>query len=136
MLCIPFFLVNFCTNDLIIFQKIYREIHEENPEDVMMHLRNAIDLSIKERFGFRKITFMKTFIDEAKKFDFPLPSYDFIYQLFTEGSERIHQGKIHTSFEIQEAIRTVSNFIDELETIEVTKEKIDDFVKKSGCVRA
>jgi hypothetical protein len=59
-----------------------KEILKEDPEDVMMHLRNAIDLSIKERFGFKKILFMKTFIDEAKKYDFPLPSYDFIYQLF------------------------------------------------------
>ena len=112
-----------------------KEILNKNSEDVMMHLRNAIDLSLKERFGFKKISFMGTFIDEAEKYDFPLPSYSFIYQYFTEGSQRSHQGKIHTPFEAREAIRTVSNFIDELETLEVTKERIDDFIRKSKVVK-
>jgi hypothetical protein len=101
----------------------------------MMHLRPSIDLSIKERFGFREIRGMKQFIEEANKNDFPLPSYDLIYEYFNEGSQRSHQGKIHTAFEAREAIRTVSNFIDELETIEITKERIDDFINKSKVVK-
>jgi hypothetical protein len=112
-----------------------KEILEENPEDVMMHLRTAIDLSLKERFGFKDIRGMGAFIDEAKEFDFPLPSYDLIYYYFDEGSKRSHQGKVHMQFDAKEAIRTVSDFIDELETIEVTQEKIDRFVRDSKSVR-
>jgi hypothetical protein len=107
----------------------------KNHEDVMMHLRNAIDLSLKERFGFKKIQFMGTFFEEAKDYGFPLPSYDLIYQYFNEGSKRSHQGKTHTQFEAQEAVRTVSNFIDELETLEVSQKMIDEFISKSQVVK-
>ena len=34
----------------------------------------------------------------------------------------------------QEAIRTVNNFIDELEALEVSNEMINDFIKNSKCV--
>jgi hypothetical protein len=112
-----------------------KEILTKNPEDVMMHLRSAIDLSLKERFGFKKINFMIKFFEEAKEDNFPLPSYDLIYQYFNEGSQRSHQGKIHTSFEAQEGIRTVNNFIDELETLEVSKEVISNFIRKSEFVK-
>jgi hypothetical protein len=68
-----------------------KRLIKTDPEDVMMHLRNAIDLSIKERFGFKKISFMGRFIEDAKKYDFALPSYDYIYQFFQEGSERMQR---------------------------------------------
>jgi hypothetical protein len=55
----------------------------------------------------------------------------FLYNLI---QNRSHQGKIHTPFEAREAIRTVSNFIDELETLEVSKDMISDFIKKSKFV--
>jgi hypothetical protein len=112
-----------------------KDILSKNPEDVMMHLRPAIVLSLKQRFGFKIIHPMKAFIEDAKRYDLPLPSYDLIYHYFNEGSQRSHQGKMHMSFEAQEAIRTVSNFIDELETLEVSKEKIDDFIRKSNAVK-
>ncbi len=108
---------------------------KDHPEDVMNHLRTAIDLAIKERFEFKEIPRMIKFIDQAEKLQFPLPSYDLIYTYFNEGTERIHEGKIHTSFEALEVIRTVSNFIDALEALEITKDKIDEFVKSCGCVK-
>jgi hypothetical protein len=112
-----------------------KQILSKSPEDVMIHSRNAIDLSLKERFGFKKIQFMVAFFEEAKDHGLPLPSYDLIYQYFNEGSKRSHQGKIHTPFEAQEAIRTVNNFVDALETLEVTKEMINDFIRKSKVVK-
>jgi len=36
-------------------------------------------------------------------------------------------------FDIRESIRLVNDFIDELETIEVAKEKIDESVKNNRC---
>jgi hypothetical protein len=98
-----------------------KENAKKNPEDVMNHARTAIELAIKERFHLRKITRMIEFIEQADKNQFPLPSYDLIYTYFSEGSHRIHQGRIHTTFEANEVIRTVSNFIDELDMIEITK---------------
>ena len=108
---------------------------QDNPEDVMNYLRSAIDLSIKEKFGFKKIPKMIRFIDDADKLGFPLPSYSLIYTYFSEGSGRIHAGKIHTLFEAKEAIRVVSNFIDQLEIIEVTQQQIDEFKGKSKSVQ-
>lgn len=111
-----------------------RELAETNPEDVMGHLRTAIDLAIKERFKIKKIPFMKKFFEEAVRLDFHLPSYDIIYYYFYEGSQRLHSGKVHTSFEITEVTKTVSNFIDELELIQVTDDKIHEFAKNCKCV--
>ena len=111
-----------------------RESLEGKIEDVTLHLRPAIDLSIKERFGFKTLHPMSKFINDAKKFGFPLPSYDFIYTIFDEGSDRMHSGKPPTSFEAKEMITTVSHFIDSLETITVDKEKIEDFKKKCSAV--
>lgn len=108
-----------------------KEKVESNPEDVMGHLRTAIDLSIRERFGFSKIHKMIFFLDDAERLNFMLPSYSLIYTFFNEGSKRLHEGKVHTSFEAKEAIRTVTNFIDELELIQVTEEQIQNF--KKGC---
>jgi hypothetical protein len=104
------------------------------PEDVVIHLRGAIDLSIKEKFGFKKIQRMTTFLQKADELNFPLPSYDLIYTYYDVGSGRFHSGKIHTPFEVNEAIRTVSNFIDELDLIQVTKEQIKDFAAKCDAV--
>jgi hypothetical protein len=112
-----------------------KENAKKNPEDVMNHARTAIELAIRERFNFRRITKMVEFIEQADKNHFPLPSYDLIYTYFSEGSHRIHQGRIHTTFEANEVIRTVSNFIDELDVIEITKTQIKDFVNKCNCVQ-
>lgn len=51
---------------------------KDHPEDVMNYLRTAIDLAIKERFGFKEIPRMIKFIEQAEKAGFPLPSYDLI----------------------------------------------------------
>jgi hypothetical protein len=107
-----------------------KEKINEYPEDVMGHLRTAIDLSIKERFGFKKIHKMLNFLEDAQRLNFPLPSYSVIYTYFNEGSKRLHEGKINTSFEAREAIRTVSNFIDELELIQISSEQIENFKKE------
>lgn len=104
-------------------------------EDVTLHLRPAINQSLLERFGFKEIRPMKRFIEDAKKLNFPLPSYDFIYEIFDEGSDRLHAGKAPTTWEAQEMIRTVSNFIDALDLIEVTNEEIEEFKKNSTTVK-
>jgi len=103
-------------------------------EDVTLHLRPAIDLSLQERFGFKKIHPMSRFIDDAKKMNFPLPSYDFIYDIFTEGNDRLHTGKPPTNWESQEMIKTVSSFVDALDLIEITTEEIEEFKKNSKTV--
>ncbi|MGI0013427.1 MAG: hypothetical protein ACREBU_08320 [Nitrososphaera sp.] len=105
------------------------------PEDVVIHLRGAIDLSIKEKFGFKKIQPMTTFLQKADELNFPLPSYDLIYTYYDVGSGRFHSGKIHTPFEVNEAVRTVSNFIDELDLIQVTKEQVEAFAKNCDAVK-
>ena len=87
-----------------------RECLNGKIEDVTLHLRPAINQSLLERFGFKKIHPMSRFIDDAKKLKFPLPSYDFIYSIFDEGSDRLHAGKPPTNWEAQEMIRTVSSF--------------------------
>jgi hypothetical protein len=111
-----------------------KEKIESNPEDVMGHLRTAIDLSIRERFGFSKIHKMINFLEDAERLDFTLPSYSLIYTYFNEGSKRLHEGKVHTPFEAREAIRTVTNFIDELELIQVTEEQTQNFKKECKFV--
>lgn len=107
-----------------------KEKIDSNPEDVMGYLRTAIDLSIKEKFGFTKIYKMIIFLEDADRLNFPLPSYSLIYTYFNEGSKRLHEGKINTPFEAKEAIRTVSNFIDELELIQIPDEQIENFKKE------
>jgi len=105
-----------------------------NWDEVHNHLRPAIDLSIKERFGFKKIHPMKTFLSEAKKYDFPLPSYTTIYHYFDEGSQRIHQGKRNTPLECREALNFVAKFIDRLDSIQVSEKEIEEFKGKSKSV--
>ena len=103
-------------------------------EDVTLHLRPAINQALLERFRFKKIHPMSRFIDDAKKLNFPLPSYDFIYEIYDEGSDRLHAGKPPTSWEAHQMIKTVSSFIDALDLIEISDEDIDDFKKKSSTV--
>jgi len=111
-----------------------RESLSGKVEDVPIHLRSSIDLSIKERFRFSKLHPMSAFLKDADKFDFPLPSYDLIYELFDEGSARLHAGKGPTVFEAKQMIRIVSDFIDSLETITISQEKIDEFKSKCNAV--
>jgi len=105
-----------------------------HPEDVMNYLRTAIDLAIREKFGFKKIEKMIRFLEDADKFDLPLPSYGLVYKMFSEGTGRIHEGKVHTPFEAREAIRFVSNFIDELTVMEIPVEIIEKFKTQSKSV--
>lgn len=106
-----------------------------NPEDVMIHIRTAIDLSIQEKFGFKKIHPMIQFLGDAKKHNLPLPSYDLIYKYFSSGSERIHSGNINTSFEVSQITRTVKEFIDELEEIKISQIEIENFKKQCKFVQ-
>lgn len=111
-----------------------KEKIKSDPEDVMIHLRNAIDYSLKEKFGFADIRPMKRFFDDAEKYGLPLPSYGMIYQLYDEGSERIHQGKIHTEFERELSIKMVDSFIDNLQLMEVDGERLQKFKSLSKSV--
>lgn len=106
----------------------------DSPEDAMIFLRIAIDLSIKEKFGFTKISKMYHFFLDAENFNLPLPSYTLIYTIYDEGSKRIHEGKIPTPFEASQAIELVTNFIAELEKIEISPDVIDEFKKKCKFV--
>ncbi len=116
-------------------QKALKALEENRLEDVFTNLRSAMDLALKERFGFAKINPMKRFFEDADKYNFPLPSYDLAYKYFDEGSVRIHSGKIHTSFDAREAIRYVSNFVDQLDLINVTQGQIEDFKRQSTSVQ-
>jgi len=102
-------------------------------EDVLNHLRPAIELAIKERFGFTRII-MKTFLIDAEKYNFPLPSYTVLYDYYDEGSHRLHSGKLNTPFECQKALDFVDGFIDRLELISISQKDIDDFKNKSKAV--
>lgn len=115
-------------------EKAKQAVKNRNWDEVLNHLRPAIDLSIKERFGFKKIHPMRTFLSEAKKHNFPLPSYTTIYHYFDEGSQRIHQGKLNTPLECREALDFVAKFIDRLDSIDVSKKEIEEFKKKSKSV--
>lgn len=110
------------------------ELAADSPEDAMIFLRSAIDLSIKAKFGFNKILKMHNFISDAEKFNLPLPSYTLIYTIFNEGSKRIHDGKIHTSFEASQAIELVTNFIVELQKSNISPQLIDSFKQKCTFV--
>ena len=109
-------------------------IDKEDWPDVITHLRSAIDLAIKEKFGFKKIHPMLQFLNNADKYDLPLPSYYLIYSFFDMGSKRLHSGVINTPFEAKEALRVVTNFVDQLDLIEIDQKIIDDFKKKCKFV--
>lgn len=98
-------------------------------DDILNHLRPAIDMAIKEKFGFQKIHPKKQFLKDADKYDLPLPSYTMIYDYFDEGSHRIHGGRINPPWECQKALSFVAEFIDRLELIDVSQKKIEEFKK-------
>jgi len=104
------------------------------PEDVLSNLRTVIELSIKEKFEFEKISNMKNFLEDARKFNLPLPSYSLIHAIYVEGNKRLHAGQINTEFELEESIKMVKNFIDKLDEIEISKKQIEDFKEKSHLV--
>jgi hypothetical protein len=115
-------------------EKAKKAVKDKQWDEVLNHLRPAIDLAIKERFGFKKINPMKQFLQDAEKYNLPLPSYTMLYDYFDEGSQRIHAGKLNTPFECQKALEFVASFIDRLELINVTPKDIDEFKKKSKVV--
>lgn len=133
--------LEFVTNDRKRYVSAFDELQKARDclngkiEDVTLHLRPVINQSLTERFGFTKIHPMSRFIEDAKKLNFPLPSYDFIYDIFDEGSDRLHAGKPPTNWEAQEMIKTVSSFVDALDLIEITAEEIEEFKTKSNTVK-
>lgn len=102
-------------------------------EEILNHLRPAIDLALKERFGFKDIRHMKSFLEEAEEFGL-LPAYEMLYLFFDEGSKRLHKGKIHTPLDCQTAVDYVAKFIDYLAIADISQEKIEEFKQKSRCV--
>jgi hypothetical protein len=101
---------------------------------VFNHLRPAIDLALKEKFGFKKINPMKQFLLDAEKYGLPLPTYAMLYDYFDEGSQRIHSGKLNTPYECQNALEFVAGFIDQLDLIDISKDKLEEFKQKCKCV--
>lgn len=114
--------------------KAKKAVKEGNWEEVLNHLRPAIDLALKEKFGFKRIKGYKKFFDDAGKYGLRLPSYDMIYRYFDEASQRLHEGRVHTPWECQEALDFVAKFIDRLDLIDVSDKEIDEFKKKSKSV--
>ena len=104
------------------------------PENVLNFIRSAIELAIKERFGFTRFKNFWEFLVFADNSDFPLPSYDMLYFYFSESSGRLHAGRLHTPLECQSALEFVNGFIDRLELINISQEKIDNFKKECKWV--
>ena len=115
-------------------EKAKKAVEEKKWDEVLNHLRPAIDLAIKEKFGFKKIQPMKQFLLDAEKYGFPLPSYAMLYDYFDEGSRRLHGGKLHTPWECERALNFVAEFIDRLDLIDVSQKEIEEFRKKSNTV--
>jgi hypothetical protein len=116
-------------------EKAKEAMESRDWEEITNHLRTAIDLAIKEKFGFRKIRFMQAFLDEAEKNGLPLPSFDSLYHYYNMGSGRLHSGSVNPPFEAIQAVRFVSGFVDQLDLIEMDQEKIDSFKKISKTVK-
>lgn len=114
--------------------KAKKAVKEGNWEEVLNHLRPAIDLAIKEKFGFKRIKGYKQFFNDAGKYGLTLPSYDMIYRYFDEASQRLHEGRLHTPWECQEALDFVAKFIERLDLIDVSEEEIKEFKRKSKSV--
>jgi hypothetical protein len=100
-----------------------------NWEEILNHLRPAIDLSLQERFGFKDIRYMKTFLANAEDFGL-LPAYKLLYLFFDEGSKRLHKGKVHTPLDCQTAVDYVAKFIEYLDFVKIPKKKIIAFKQK------
>ena len=114
-------------------EKVKQRVKAGKYEDVLNHLRPAIELAIKERFGFKKVNLWQ-FLTDASASDFPLPSYRTLYFYYDEGSQKLHSGKLITPFECQKALDFVDDFIDSLELINISQKDIDDFKNKSKAV--
>lgn len=114
-------------------ERAKQAVKDRQWEEVLNHLRPAIDLAIKERFGFNEIHPMKLFLDNSKELN--LPSYDMLYFIFDEGSGRLHEGKIHTPLDCQTALEFVARFIDQLDLVDISKEKIEEFKQKCRFVK-
>ena len=108
-------------------EKAKQAVKDEQWTEVLNHLRPAVDLALKEKFGFKRIQPMKSFIADAEKFNLVLPSYTMLYDIFDEGTKRIHEGKLNTPYECQRALEFVAGFIDRLDLIDVTPQQLDDF---------
>lgn len=115
-------------------QRAKQAVKDKNWDEVLNHLRPAIDLAIKEKFGFRRIFPMKRFLSDAEEYNFPLPSYTMIYDYFDEGSHRIHEGKLNTPWECEKALSFVAEFIDRLDLVSVSQEDINEFKRKCKAV--
>lgn len=113
--------------------KAKQAVKNEQWEEVLNHLRPAIDLAIKEKFGFKRVNPMKQFLVDADRYGLPLPTYTMLYDYFDEGSQRIHSGKLNTPYECQKALEFVAGFIDQLDLIDISKEKIEEFKKECRC---
>ena len=114
-------------------EKARHAVTDENYEEVLNHLRPAIELAIKEKFGFKRIK-MWQFLRDAISYNFPLPSYETLYYYYIEGSERLHSGKLGTSLECKKALEFVAEFIDRLDLITTSQKDLDDFMSKSKAV--
>jgi hypothetical protein len=115
-------------------EKAKQAVKDKQWDEVLNHLRPSVDLAIKEKFGFIKIQPMKSFLIDAEDFGFPLPSYTMLYDIFDEGTKRIHEGKLNTPYECERALEFVAGFIDRLDLIDVSQEKINEFKQKCKYV--
>jgi hypothetical protein len=106
-------------------EKAKQAVKDQKWEEVLNHLRPAIDLALREKLGFSRIHPMKQFLTDAEKYNLSLPSYSMIYDYFDEASQRIHGGKLHTPWECEKALGFVTEFIDRLDIIEISKADID-----------
>jgi uncharacterized protein (UPF0297 family) len=109
-------------------------IQRNEMDDVITHVRSAIEFALKEKFGFRDIKGMKTFIDDAERHTLPIVSYDLIYKIYDFGSKRVHKGRILEPFEAEQILRVVSRYVEQLEMLQVPQSKIDEFKAKSSSV--
>lgn len=78
---------------------------------------------------------MSQFFTDAEKYDFPLPSYNLIRTVFSEGNTRLHAGKVPTKFDAENSIQIVKGFIEKLSQMHISQEKIEDFKSKSESVK-
>jgi hypothetical protein len=116
-------------------EKARQAVRDGQWEEVLNHLRPAIDLALKEKYGFKYIH-MKPFLDYSRGHnELYLPSIDLLYFMFDEGSGRLHGGKINTPLECRNALEFVSRFIDELDLTTISEGEIEEFKRKCDSVR-
>jgi hypothetical protein len=115
--------------------KAKQAVQDKHWDEVLNHLRPAIDLALREKLDLTKIQPMKQFLMDAEKYGLPLPSYTMLYDYFDEGTQRIHGGRLNTPFECQKALEFVAGFIDRLEAANIPQEEIKKFKKMSKTVQ-